>query len=231
MTRSQRVWAATAIAAVCVVIVVVVTTYAASSQLAMDSKRWQDNTWLGYSLKLTADKRSNTLSFTFPGLQSPKDGIDFLDTIHSFTPALANASSLTVTYTMQTTGTPIFQYDPDPSNTCTNPAHVRFWISDNGWWINDANMQYKRWWSNPTSLELNGPGQFSMTVSLDPAQWSSVYGAFGNQDSTTLSYFNDTLQNTYNIGLSFGGGCYFGHGVYVTGGTATFILQEYRINL
>jgi len=103
MSRSQRVWAATAIAAVCVVIVVVVTTYAASSQLAMDSKRWQDNTWLGYSLKLTADKRSNTLSFTFPGLQSPKDGIDFLDTIHSFTPALANASSLTVTYTMQTT--------------------------------------------------------------------------------------------------------------------------------
>jgi hypothetical protein len=31
------------------------------------------------------------------------------------------------------------------------------------------------------------------------------------------------------IGLTFGGGCFFGHGVFIDGGPAQFILTNYAV--
>jgi len=43
------------------------------------------------------------------------------------------------------------------------------------------------------------------------------------------SEFNTGLQNLSDVGITFGGGCFFGHGVHVTGGKARFELIDFRI--
>jgi hypothetical protein len=41
--------------------------------------------------------------------------------------------------------------------------------------------------------------------------------------------FNLLLGDLQAIGMTFGGGCFAGHGLFVTGGTATFILKEFQL--
>ena len=72
--------------------------------------------------------------------------------------------------------------------------------------------------------------QCRLENSLTPDQWSSVYGKTGNYDATALAGFRDALANLGHIGMTFGGGCFFGHGVNVSGGTARFVLIGYTIS-
>jgi hypothetical protein len=69
-----------------------------------------------------------------------------------------------------------------------------------------------------------------MTVPLTPDQWSSVYGKPGNLNATTLAGFHDALTNLGHVGMTFGGGCFAGHGVNVSGGSARFALISYSIS-
>ena len=62
-----------------------------------------------------------------------------------------------------------------------------------------------------------------------PDQWSSVFGKFGNAHAVAEAGFKSATQNVSRLGLTFGGGCFFGHGVNVRGGSATFALVAYRI--
>ena len=39
----------------------------------------------------------------------------------------------------------------------------------------------------------------------------------------------DTLKNVGLIGMTFGGGCFAGHGVYLNSGNATFTVTDFRI--
>jgi hypothetical protein len=57
------------------------------------------------------------------------------------------------------------------------------------------------------------PGNTTLAVPLTPDQWSSVFGRFGKQNATTLNGFQDVLGNLGHVGMTFGGGCFFGHGV------------------
>ena len=43
------------------------------------------------------------------------------------------------------------------------------------------------------------------------------------------SGFKELLGKMGNIGLTFGGGCFFGHGVNVSGGSAKFIVTGFAI--
>jgi hypothetical protein len=54
--------------------------------------------------------------------------------------------------------------------------------------------------------------------------WSDVIGEFGTLSATTQAGFAATLASVSQIGMTFGGGCFFGHGVNVSGGTAAFEL-------
>jgi hypothetical protein len=58
-------------------------------------------------------------------------------------------------------------------------------------------------------------------------QWSDVYGRFGND---APSQFADALKYVGHVAMTFGGGCFFGHGVNISGGPAQFILTNYTIN-
>jgi hypothetical protein len=42
------------------------------------------------------------------------------------------------------------------------------------------------------------------------------------------SGFVETIKKMGNIGVTFGGGCLFGHGVNVSGGTARFIMTRFE---
>ena len=50
-----------------------------------------------------------------------------------------------------------------------------------------------------------------------------------NQDATARAGFDRATRNVSRLGITFGGGCYFGHGVFVQNGQAKFVLESYRI--
>ena len=63
-----------------------------------------------------------------------------------------------------------------------------------------------------------------MTVKLSPDQWTNVVGKRSSWG------FAKTRKNMGNIGVTFGGGCFFGHGVNVSGGSARFIMTRFELN-
>src|SRR5258706_11581916 len=135
------------------------------------------------------------------------------------TAPFGTVSAISFTVQVLTTGSPIFQYDTERTNTCIFPAHARMYFeADSSVWTNSAGDTF-RWWANPIAVAL-GPGMVGITVQLRPDQFSTVFGRFGNSDAESLAGFQASLSNTALIGLTFGGGCFFGHGGYVKGGTA-----------
>jgi hypothetical protein len=132
--------------------------------------------------------------------------------------------TLSVSVRVDTSGTVVFNSLDPQTSTCTIPSSVRpfIWANDNG------NGAYDRWWSNQRSFTL-AAGSGTITVPLSADAWSSVNGRFGNADAETKFAFDKALLNVSRLGLTFGGGCSFGHGINVRGGTATFSLTEYVV--
>jgi hypothetical protein len=62
---------------------------------------------------------------------------------------------------------------------------------------------------------------------VDAGPVTSVFGKKGDDGLAAIAGFEQALQNLANVG--FCGGCYYGHGVNVSGGTARFTLSEYSI--
>ncbi len=130
--------------------------------------------------------------------------------------SLTTADTLVITAKLTTTAPVIFNYQSNPDNTCSFPAHFRPYLQS---------KTSVSWWSNPQAflLDQSMAGlQTTLVLPLDPSQWSDVSGIFANQDENTLAYFQQSLANLAGIGLTAGGGCFFGHGVNTSGGTATF---------
>lgn len=50
-----------------------------------------------------------------------------------------------------------------------------------------------------------------------------------NDGGETRFNFEKALLNVTRLGLTFGGGCSFGHGIRIRGGTARLVLTEYAI--
>jgi hypothetical protein len=67
------------------------------------------------------------------------------------------------------------------------------------------------WWSNPVNMQLlTGTDSSTITVNLDPTQWSDWNGQSG---TVVPEAFAEATQNVQSIGLSFGGECFFETGV------------------
>jgi hypothetical protein len=132
--------------------------------------------------------------------------------------------TLVISFTITTSGPVVFNSLDPQSAQCTLPISVRpfFWANNNG------EGPYDRWWSNPRAFTL-AAGSGSISVPLKSANWSSVNGSFGNADIDTNYLFERALLNVTRLGMTFGGGCSFGHGVNIRGGSASFTLTEYRV--
>jgi hypothetical protein len=157
----------------------------------------------------------SALVFEFPAAGS-------MNYLYTPSPLSTIRGTLSVTVRVTTTGPVIFQSLDQGS--CGLPSSVRpfIWANDNG------NGDLDRWWSNPYGFNL-AAGTATIAVPLSPESWSSVNGQFGNASSFTRFGFEKALLNVTRLGLTFGGGCSFGHGIKVSGGTATFAVTEYGI--
>jgi hypothetical protein len=132
--------------------------------------------------------------------------------------------TLSVTVRIATSGPVLFNSLDPQTSACTIPSSVRPLI----WANNNGNGEFDRWWSNPRSITL-AAGTHTINVPLTADSWSSVNGKFANADGPTTLAFGHALLNVSRLGLTFGGGCSFGHGVNVQNGTAAFALTDYSV--
>jgi hypothetical protein len=194
------------------------------SSLSLSKESWSAITDDG-DVQLSSD--ANSLFFEFPvsaGNQAFSDRtINALMT--NYVGSLADATYLTATFKVVATGAAKFNYMFESGNTCANPAHARLLFARTGW---SKGGEFYRWWANSNAYKL-APGSATLAVPLTPHQWSSVFGKLGNYDAASLDGFRSSLKDVAQVGLVFGGGCFFGHGVSVSGGSATFIMTDYGI--
>ncbi|PYR38992.1 MAG: hypothetical protein DMF89_27010 [Acidobacteria bacterium] len=161
--------------------------------------------------------RAGQLVFDFP----TRGGINYL---YNTSPPNTIAGSVSVSLEIATTGPVYFNFMTEPSNTCSTPSSVRpfFWSHENG------EGEFDRWWSNPIAYVL-AAGSRTLSIPISPDRWSSVFGKMGNADAAATVGFNRATGSVSRLGLTFGGGCFFGHGVFVQGGTARFTLVAYQV--
>jgi hypothetical protein len=143
---------------------------------------------------------------------------------------MAASSSVEAKISVATAGTPVFVYNLEPDNTCIYPAHVRFLLQEKGDDLSGANgKQYFRWWSTSIAYQL-APGEVDLSASLsDLDQWISVFGEKANASEAATAGFKQAMANLGNVGFAFGGGCFYGHGVRVSGGDARFAVTKYAV--
>lgn len=138
---------------------------------------------------------------------------------------LGNLSGKTVTATFTVSGaTGAFTYygEGTPSNPCGTPANARLYFeTSNAGGFDETHY----WWSNPASATLAN-GTYTVTAKVDGSQWSDFYGHFGN-DPSYAAGFAAAASNVTQIGLSFGGGCFFENGVGTTDGSGSLTLNSY----
>ena len=156
-------------------------------------------------------------SFDFPA----QDGVHYLaQPVSGYASEIARAK-----FRIETTGTPFFDWRTNPNNTCDNPATVRLYLQRRGDDLTAA-KEFFRWWSNPVAYTL-APGAGDLVAPLEPARWSSVLGRKGTDSAAASDGFQAALADLGHIGMTFGGGCYHGHGVFVTRGSARSIATEF----
>jgi hypothetical protein len=116
------------------------------------------------------------------------------------------------------------------SATCVYPAHVRFLLQEAGDDLSGRNgKQYFRWFSNSVAYQL-APGAAHLKAALtDLSQWTSVFGEKASDSAVARAGFQGAMANLGNVGFAFGGGCFFGHGVGLSRGTARFAVTQYVV--
>jgi hypothetical protein len=82
-----------------------------------------------------------------------------------------------------------------------------------------------RWWSQQGYVVL-GPGTTTVVAAFDPGTWSDADGHFGAFDAAHSAGFWDAVYQGGRVGLTFGAGCFYGHGVRALGGTAVFTVLD-----
>ena len=86
----------------------------------------------------------------------------------------------------------------------------------------DWNNEFARWWPRDVRYVL-APGSATLTIPLDYTAWSSVNG------KVDQAQFKQALRNVSSLGVTFGTDCFFGHGIQVQNGSATFSVTSYQI--
>jgi hypothetical protein len=106
----------------------------------------------------------------------------------------------------------------DRNAYCIYPAHVRFLLQEKGDDLSGKNA--KRYFG---SANLRAP-------LTDFSEWMSVFGEKADASESATTGFKQAIANLGNIGFSFGGSCFYGHGVRVSRGGARFAVASYAVN-
>lgn len=174
-------------------------------------------------LPLTAS--GGVLAFNFPD-SSSGTWANYFYTTH--VPKVLSGT-LSITIRVETSGPTVF--DPHSDGEVCDPmappaVHPFFWANGFSLFVPPYN---DRWWANSVQYVL-APGTVTMLIPLTPDNWLNVNGSTpGGGGSATVEAFNAALANPSAVGVTLGGNCSFGHGVAVSGGTASFTLIDYSI--
>ncbi len=147
--------------------------------------------------------------------------------VHYITkPATAAAKgAVQASFSIATTGEAVFDFRTAVNNTCNAPAAVRLFLQRRGDNLTGAGAyEFYRWWS--TAGTVLRAGSFTVAVPLKPALWSSVFGKTGDANPRA---FAEALADLGNVGVTFGGGCFYGHGVRLLRGSAEFTMKRFTI--
>jgi len=196
------------------------------TQASLDPKSWQKIYWKDANGNRLPISNPNShpaggVTFDFPAINQGVAG--YFTYLAGFT--YVQGKSLRARFAIETEGPVEFDYKTEPENTCDFPAHGRFYIQDHR---GISPNELGRWWSNPLAIKLE-QGESDLEVPLEPIEWTSVYGKRGDFSPETIKKFRDVLSNPAEIGFTFGGGCFFGHGVRTVNGKARFILRSMEL--
>jgi hypothetical protein len=118
--------------------------------------------------------------------------------------------------------------------SCTSnlPAAVRFYFrspsaSGSSTGTPPAGFYTQFWWSNPVNVQLltgNQSPSIIMANMFDPTEWSDWNGQRGDSSPAVTEAFVEATHKVQEIGLSFGGECFFETGVTPTG---TFTSEQF----
>jgi hypothetical protein len=128
----------------------------------------------------------------------------------------------------------IFNFEGSSWDTCPAQANVRLYFTTTGgmYDLDDANTnETQYWWADVAGTNLDVGLDTTLTASLlDPSQWLDSQGNPGSNPQYTAAFF-EAVQNVRQIGLAFGGGCFYdvGVGVAEDSGSAEFHLINYTV--
>ncbi len=118
----------------------------------------------------------------------------------------------------------IFNYMSDPNNLQgPTPAAIHPIIKRTP--FPDAGAS-DRWWSTKSFTIKDMSLNEELDVSLDPSEWTDVTGVKASNDPINLAMFKQSIAKACCLGLTFGGGWFYGHGVNVSSGSCAFNLYE-----
>lgn len=180
---------------------------------------WSDGGMYGNGVQILTNSAGQAY-FTFP---TAPYGINYLT--RAINGIATPGKGISMTFTVSAPAGAVFDYRTNPNNTCGKgyPGTVRLFIDRAG---DDGQAQHYRYWSAPGFSAL-APGQFTITANWDPTLWTDVYGAKG---SDFPSDFAAAISNMAQVGMTFGGGCFYGHGVFNSGaGPAVFTINSFTV--
>lgn len=162
--------------------------------------------------------------FDFPIAQAVLDAVS----VNYVTTPYSGVAAKQVSMTFSVSSDGPFNGNLSSDNTGSTPASVRFFLQQRGDDMSGSGKyEFYRWWADQVSYELKS-GHIIMTVQLTPDQWSSVMGRAGLASADTLAGFKSALANLGHVGMTFGGGSFFGHGVNAVK-PARFTLESFSI--
>jgi hypothetical protein len=184
--------------------------------------------WIEYNGHTPGNDAEGSLILDFPSAADDScKATHTCDTINMlYTPyvkKVLTGRTLLISLKVETlTGSPVFQHT-DTSGSCSFPPTVRAFF----WAYNYGEGNGDRWWSDAFAYEL-APGAVTWFIPLDPHTFRGVDGQLADSDSWHLHWWTSAIKNVNVIGVTFGGCNAYAHGIFTTGGTARFTLQNYE---
>ncbi len=125
----------------------------------------------------------------------------------------------------------VFDFHTAPDNTCEGaPSSARLFLQRRGDDMSGTpgTTEFYRWW-NVNGLPLRAGSDTMLGSLTNPAEWSSVLGRRGDSSPEATAAFNAAIADLGAVGLTFGGGCFYGHGVRMTQGNARFDVTGFTL--
>jgi len=179
--------------------------------ISMDPTRWA----FQYSPNISAPGYAQDgWSFVFP----IQDGAHYLVTgVSGYA-----RGTITARYTLkELSGNPVTWEWNRANNPCDYGAHASLYFQKRGDDFTDKNPSGRFFQKTWTRLE--GLGTLSMTVPLDPDHWTNIL------NQADPAGFAATTADLQTVGITFGGGCFAGHGLWTSSGTVLFTMESYKM--